>query len=166
MPLGAERYHALARLINSDGDTMIYAMLLKSTPLNVREDIARAILARQDVVAFVQQGHILHIDSAHQGTTYYCIYCQDVICPRKRNRPRARVPVNDWYFKHRTENRCRGSDFGLGNGLINLVDQGCYILMGHETDTNGQPTIWHRTCCKTIQRGQTYCHSARQNGCI
>jgi hypothetical protein len=145
---------------------MIYALLSTSTPVNLREDIARAILASQDVGPFVQQGHILHIMNAHRGVTYYCIYCQDIVRPTRRNRPRGRMPVNDWYFEHTTENRCLGTDFGLGNGLVNLRDQGCYIQMGHELDANGQPAVWHRTRCMTIQGASTYCHLAQQHGCI
>src|SRR5436190_7206503 len=132
---------------------MIYALLSTSTPLAVRQDIARAILAPQTVGPFVQQGYILHVMNAHRGVTYHCIYCLDVVRPTKRNRPRGRVPLNDWYFEHTTEPQCLGTDFGLGNGLVNLQYQGCYIQMGHEAESSGQQTVWRRTCCKTVQSG-------------
>lgn len=145
---------------------MIYALLAKPTPKDVREEIARAILARQNVATFVQSQQIIHVESAHRGTTYFCIYCHDIVRPTKKNRPPDVVPADDWYFEHTTENRCAGTDFGLGNGLTNLIAQGCYILIKYETNGKNQPSQWHRECCKTINQGQSYCHLATQKNCV
>ena len=152
---------------------MIYAMLSSTIARNVRENIARAILAHQDVLPFVQQGFIVHIMDAQADQPYYCVYCQSEVRRSKCSPPEGpegRHAANHWHFRHKprhkTEDRCLRTDFGLGSGLINPKGQGCYIQLGHENNADNQPTDRHRTRCQTIEQGRSYCHLARTEQCV
>lgn len=145
---------------------MIYATSSRTVARNVREDIARAILAHQDVLPFVQQGLIVHIMDAQEDQPYYCVYCGDEVHPFRMVRPRASVPAGNWYFQHKTENRCIGTAFALGDALVNPRNQGCYVQLGCEVDAAGRQTDRHRTRCQAIDDGRSYCHCARNERCI
>jgi len=145
---------------------MIYAMLRPAVARSTREAIARSILAHEDVGPFVQQGLIVHVREAQVGQAYYCIHCRDAVYPFRTSRPRGCVPSHDWYFQHRTENRCLNTDFGLGSSLINPPRQGCYIQLGCEISANDRRTAWHRTQCRAVDDGRSYCHLARNEQCI
>lgn len=145
---------------------MIYALTSLSIPGNTRKDIARAILAHQDVSRFVQQSDIVHVADAGEGQVYYCIYCRDTVHPSRGNPPRGLHAADHWYFMHNIKDDCLGTDLGLGLGLTNPRSQGCYVQLGCEFDANGQPTEWHRVHCQTIENGRSYCHLAQTERCL
>jgi hypothetical protein len=144
---------------------MIYAMLSEDIEEDVRKEIADAILNSCDVHNFVKKGCIVHIADVEKETEYFCIYCRDLVFPSSRN-PKSPVPRQNWYFEHDAEGSCMGSDFGLKDDLTNPRRQGCYKLRGHEINSVGNPSDKHRTSCKTIKDGSTYCHLAVECGCV
>jgi hypothetical protein len=115
---------------------------------------------------FVQQGLIVHIMDAQADQPHYCVYCQSEVRRSRCSPPSGCHAADYWHFRHKTESRCLGTDFGLGHDLTNPRGQGCYIQLGHQVDAEGRPTDWHRMRCQTTENRRSYCHRARNEQCI
>jgi hypothetical protein len=131
---------------------MIYALTTNETTPENRIEIATTILGFQNVQPYVEQGIIVHIMDVEEGRTYYCIHCANPVRPSRNNPPGQPRPQHKWYFKHVSEHRCLDTAFGLGDGLINPTNQGCYILLGLQ---GYQPQQ-----CFCRRDNISYCHHA------
>ena len=152
---------------------MIYALLSQSVTV-AEKNIIKTAIRNQDSatieqflysaanISRAQSGVLIHVMDLPTITLpeLYCLYCDKLICPSNGNQPRNKTRTSntyDWHFKH---------DLGADGTACfktrgNIKDQGCYIQLGFEGTT-----ARHRTNCKTIVMGQTYCHLAECNHCI
>ena len=157
---------------------MIYALLRQDTPHAERFAVAQAIRDNDSNVIqqHVVNGIIVHIMDVQDNRYRFCIHCCNPVEATCRRAPRGRQAQQTWHFEHtgagHTPGRCVGHvrnppiPFALDMGLRNPQSHGCYIRLGCETNANGGPTDWHRTRCKTIDSGETYCHLAGQLQCL
>lgn len=144
---------------------MIYALQSRTVSLQDRKLIAESISSGSSVEQWVQAKFITHIADSCCDTCYFCVYCVNSVRAADRNRPKTRVPVHNWYFEHEMHPGCVGTDLGI-SGCINPANHGCYIQLGCENNIAGLATNWHRTCCKTIESGLTYCHLGKRQNCV
>lgn len=145
---------------------MIYALKPGRVPQHIRAKIAQAIRDHHELSDPELLSVLVHVKNATAGVPYECIYCRDGVRPARFAHPVDRPAADNWYFMHKSNSRCLGTDAGLGAGLFNPVGQGCYLQMGCEHQEDGSPAIWSRRNCKAILSEQTYCHLARKLGCL
>jgi hypothetical protein len=144
--------------------SMIYALLLKTNDLT-RSNIAEAISKHdsQAIQPFVGKD-IVHVMCAATAMDLFCIYCQDQVFPQKANPPKGHQARNQWYFQHRTNNKCINEIVKIGAlSVINPPEQGCYVALGCETVQDRD-----RRSCQTIDQGRrtTYCHLGGTLSCV
>ena len=154
---------------------MIYALANSGLNHADRLVIAHAIQSHDaaTIQIFVANGSIFHVMNVPAGADAFCIFCCIPVFTTDARGPSRLQAVNDWHFEHKREGHLPGRCVGFVRqppvpnalGVGNPKDHGCYILLGHELDANGNPTNWHRQRCKTIAFGQTYCHLAGANSC-
>ena len=157
---------------------MIYALVQRDTCHAERSKIARAIQSHCPNVIrqLAENGTIIHIMNMQDDDDrdLFCIHCCNPVFPSRRRPPGAR---RTWHFEH-----CSGADYHTPGecvgrvrwppipsalGIENPAGHGCYIRLDREIDeNNGNPSDQHRTRCKTIDSGETYCHLARQERCL
>ncbi len=158
---------------------MIYALAQRNTHHDERLSIAQAIRDNDSNVIqqAVESGTIVHIMDLHAyGSALLCIYCCIPVVAVQTRPPQGWQAQQTWHFEHRRIGHLPGRCVGhvrnppipnaLDMGLRNPKSHGCYIRLGCEITANGGPTNWHRTRCKTIDNGSTYCHLAIQHQCV
>ena len=153
---------------------MIYALVGQDAPHDERLAISQAIRENDsDVIRqHVADGTIVHIMDVQSDTRrdFVCIFCRNPVFASRKRAPSGRHAQQPWHFEHKgtghTPGKCVGHErhrpIPNSLGIKNPEAHGCYIQLGCETDTNGGPTVQHRTRCKTIDNGRTHCHLARQ----
>ena len=151
---------------------MIYALLDIELGEADRKRIAVAILARDRRVLrrFADDGKIIHIMDLNEQRPNigprHCIYCLDRLIASDYRGPKELVVAGFWHFEHATINDCIGrirkSPVPHALGIKNPANHGCYVELGCELDPEGRPTEWEREKCRTIEGGNTYCHTARR----
>jgi hypothetical protein len=155
---------------------MIYGLVNQDTTNAQRLVIAQAIQS-SDALVFKQHaenGTIIHIMDTPTDVGFSCFFCRIPVFPTDARPPRGLEANSTWHFEHHRTGRLPGECVGhvrlppipYALGVENLAQHGCYIRLGCEINANGNPTDWHRTNCKTIVQGLTYCHHARRNGCV
>lgn len=148
---------------------MIYGLVNQEQADGDRIAIANAIMKNDyhTIQQYVSQRIIIHVMSAHTIPNVYCIYCRNRIVASTRRTPEQMTAKQAWHFEHdgsgETPGKCIGymripPEYPHGLGIENPRNHGCYLLLGCEATSLGHPTEWHRTQCKTIQEGRTYCH--------
>jgi hypothetical protein len=155
---------------------MIYALRTSRFPLPARMEIARAIQANdsQTIQRYVEQKAIVHILDVLYGPDLYCLFCRIPVFPTTQRYPQGHTASGPWYFEHKNmgdrPSECvgyvRGSNYAYSLGIVNPDYHGCYVAMGCEVDNAGRPTEWHRTRCRVLDVGRTYCHHAAERGCL
>lgn len=157
---------------------MIYALAKQDTSRDERLSIAQAIRDRNSIVIHqhVTNGTIFHIMDVPNDYESFCIYCCNPVIASDLRAPRGQQAQHTWHFEHTREGHCPGNCVGqvrhpptpyaLNMDLRNPRRHGCYVRLGCETDDNGASSARHRTRCKTIVRGHTYCHLAGQERCL
>lgn len=148
---------------------MIYALVEEDTPCPTRRMVAQAILDNNSTLigCFVRKGTIVHIMDVQDRHCLFCIHCCNPLFPSNRRPPNAARP---WHFEHRQTGHSPGECVGHVRrpptphalGICNPRGHGCYIMLDRETDGNESPTDQHRTMCKVIDNGHTFCHQAGQ----
>ena len=148
---------------------MIYALVRQDTSHGERLSIAQAIQDSDSngIQQHVVSGTIVHIMDVQDDDDLFCIHCCNPVLPSDRRPPRGRQAQQAWHFQHTEADleicvgRVRRPPTPFALGLQNPCAHGCYILLGCE-DVNDRD----RTCCKTINKGHTYCHLAGQTRCF
>lgn len=148
---------------------MIYGLVNQEQADRDRIAIANAILNHDvhTIQQYVNQRLIIHVMQAHTIPSAYCIYCRNRIIASTQRTPKNLTAERPWHFEHERSGESPGECIGYtrtspdylhGIGIENPKYHGCYLLLGCETTSSGERTEWHRTRCKTIQDGRTYCH--------
>ncbi len=155
---------------------MIYALPQQDLPDTDCLAIARAISDHDRATCnyYVSLGAIIHVMDISESMVLYCVYCRIPVFATAARGPGCSLGIEPWHFEHKETGDQPGQCIGMARnpptrhalGILNPARHGCYIQMGFETDAHGIPTEWHRTKCKTIELGQTYCHHAAHFGCV
>lgn len=100
---------------------MIYALTKSRSDVPNVDEIADAILNDDaaKLAELVKSLPVVHILDTTRDSEYYCIYCDDNICPTNK----IGSGISDWYFEHKNDPNC------VGQGK-NPSRQGCYVALG------------------------------------